>query len=138
MYFTPITIQSIVLPLYSSSVSAGFPSPAEDYIEKGLDLNEFLIKHPAATFFVKVAGNSMIDAGIQDKDILIVDRSIEPAHGKIVIAVIDGGLTVKRLHIQKQKIYLMPENPEFSPILVNPENGITIWGVVTHIIHSTL
>ncbi len=136
MYLTPAVIQSISLPLYISNVSAGFPSPAEDYIEKTLDLNELLIKHPAATFFVRVSGDSMIDAGIRDKDILIVDRSIEPIHGKIVVAVVEGGMTVKRLRIQKKTVYLMPENPEFPPILVNPENGIYIWGVVTNIIHS--
>src|SRR4051812_19870697 len=87
------------LHLYVAAVSAGFPSPAEDYIEKNLNLNELLIKHPAATFFVRVSGTSMINAGIHDNDILIVDRSVEPGDGKIVIAAIQGDLTVKRLKI---------------------------------------
>lgn len=127
---------SISLPLYSCAVSAGFPSPCDDYIEKTLDLNEFLVKRPAATFFMRVAGNSMIKAGIHDQDILIVDRSIEPTHGKIVVAAIDGGLTVKRLKINNRSAFLMPENDDFQPIAVNPENGIYIWGVVVHVIHS--
>lgn len=127
---------SISLPLYSCAVSAGFPSPCDDYIEKTLDLNEFLVKHPAATFFMRVAGDSMIKAGIYDQDILIVDRSIEPIHGKIVVAAIDGGLTVKRLKIKNRSAFLMPENDDFQPIAVNPENGIYIWGVVVHVIHS--
>jgi DNA polymerase V len=122
--------------LYGTPVSAGFPSPAEDYIEETLDLNQLLIKHPAATFFVRVAGESMIGAGIHDGDILVVDRSIEPAHNKIVVAAIDGNFTVKRLRIKNGEVFLIPENKDFSPILVNPENGVFIWGVVRHVIHS--
>lgn len=124
------------LPLYGSKVAAGFPSPAEDYIEKYLDLNEHLIKHPAATFFVRVTGSSMVDAGIQENDILIVDRSIKPTHGKIVVAAIDGQLTVKRLHIKNDKLILMPENPKFKPIEVQENSEVYIWGVVTNAIHS--
>jgi DNA polymerase V len=127
---------SISFPLYSCTVPAGFPSPCDDYIEKTLDLNEFLVKHPAATFFMRVAGDSMIKAGIHDKDILIVDRSIEPTHGKVVVAAIEGNLTVKRLKIKNHTAFLVPENDNFQPIAVNPENGIYIWGVVIHVIHS--
>ena len=129
---------AISVPLFLSPVSAGFPSPAEDYIEKNLDLNELLIKHPAATFFVRVSGDSMRGAHIHDQDILIVDRSLEPSNGKIVIAVIDGNITVKRLQICHQAVYLLAENQEFPPLLVNPEEGIYIWGVVTHIIHTAV
>jgi len=124
------------IPFYCCGVSAGFPSPADDFIEKSLDLNELLIKHPAATFFVRVTGASMIDAGIRDKDILIVDRSIEPTHGKIVVAAIKGSLTVKRLKIQNAIAYLIPENEQFSIIPVDPEEGVYIWGVVAHVIHT--
>lgn len=125
------------LPFFLSTVAAGFPSPADDYMEAQLDLNELLIKHPAASFFVRASGDSMIDVGIHDNDILIVDRSIEPRHGKIVIAALNGQLTVKRLSISKEdKIYLLPENEKFPAIEVNPENDIHIWGVVTNVIHS--
>lgn len=125
------------LPLYLSKVSAGFPSPAEDYLADGLDLNEHLIKHPAATFLVRVTGDSMINAGIHENDILVVDRSITPAHGKIVVAAIDGQLTIKRLHKKSDGKYsLMPENPNYPPIEVCDESEAFIWGVVTNVIHS--
>lgn len=126
---------SIKLPLYSTRVPAGFPSPADDYIEAKLDLNEHLIKHPAATFFVRVEGNSMIGAGIHENDILIVDRSLKPTDGKVVIAVINGELTVKRLKLAQDKIFLIPENDFFTPIEINEEMDFTIWGVVTSVIH---
>jgi DNA polymerase V len=128
-----------VLPLYESKVPAGFPSPADDHLEKNLDLNDFLIKHPAATFLVRVSGLSMINAGIHENDILVVDRSLQPAHGKIVIAAIDGQLTVKRLHKNPQgKFELAPENPDFQPIVIEDGNEVYIWGVVTNVIHSVL
>lgn len=125
------------LPIYSSKVPAGFPSPADDFIEGALDLNQHLIKHPAATFIVRASGKSMINAGIHDNDILIVDRSIKPAPGKIVIAAVDGQLTVKRLHKTKDgKLLLMPENPDFHPIELKEGNDMVIWGVVTNVIHA--
>lgn len=124
------------LPLYGSKVPAGFPSPADDHIEGMLDLNEHLIKHPAATFFVRATGHSMINAGIHENDILIVDRSMTPQQGKIVIAVMDGQLTVKRLHKKNGKCWLMPDNPDFKPIEVKEGSEVTIWGVVTNVIHS--
>jgi DNA polymerase V len=116
-------------------VAAGFPSPAEDYLEGKLDLNKYLIKHPAATFFVRVTGDSMIAAGIHPGDILIVDRSIEPADKKVVIAVIEGELTVKRIRRLKGKIVLMPENENYKPLQINAEMSFEIWGVVTNVIH---
>lgn len=124
------------LPLYGSSVRAGFPSPADDYIERKLDLNTHLVKHPAATFFVKAAGESMINAGIQSGDILVVDRSLEAAHNRIVIAAIDGELTVKRLAKTGGTVKLMAENPDFEPIDITEEQDLVIWGVVTHVIHQ--
>ncbi|MCP4393009.1 MAG: translesion error-prone DNA polymerase V autoproteolytic subunit [Alphaproteobacteria bacterium] len=124
------------LPLCGSNIQAGFPSPADDFWESSLDLNEHLIKHPSATFFVRVSGNSMIGAGIHEGDILIVDRSLDPANGKIVIAAIDGMLTVKRLLIKDGKMLLMPENSEFQPIEVNEFSSVHVWGVVTNVIHE--
>ena len=123
-------------PLFSNKVSAGFPSPADDHIEQQLDLNEHLIHNPASTFFVRVAGESMINAGIFPDDILIVDRSITPVNGKIVIAVVDGELTVKRLKKEKDHVMLMPENPAFKPIVIKELQALSIWGVVTNVIHA--
>lgn len=125
------------LPLYESKVQAGLPTSADDSLEKQVDLNEYLIKHPASTFLVRVSGDSMINAGIHENDILIVDRMLEPVHGKIVIAAIDGQLTVKRLHKNEQgKCVLMPENPAFQPIEVAEESQVHILGVVTNVIHA--
>lgn len=124
------------LPLYSNKVSAGFPSPADDHIEAELDLTTHLIKNPAATFLVRVSGESMKGVGIFPGDILVVDRSLNPSDGRIVIAVLDGELTVKRLKKGKEAIYLMPENPDFSPIQVNEMQDLNIWGVVTNVIHA--
>lgn len=123
------------LPLYASKVQAGFPSPADDYMEGMIDLNAHLIKHPAATFFVRVAGESMLGAGIHEDDILVVDRSLTPVHDKIVIAVVDGELTVKRLYKKAGEVKLIPENPDFTPIDITPETDFSIWGVVTNVIH---
>lgn len=124
------------LPLYSNKVSAGFPSPADSYIECKLDLNTYLIKHPAATFFLRVSGDSMQNAGIQSGDMLIVDKSLEPSDGKIVIAAIDGELTVKRLVKKAGRVQLMPENEAYPIIEVKDNQDLVIWGVVTHVIHQ--
>ena len=126
-----------VLPMFLARISAGFPSPAEDYIEKNLDLNEYLIKHPAATFFVRVQGNSMINAGIHNGDILIVDRALEPADKRIIIAVLNGELTVKRIRMTEGNIYLVPESDDYESITVTEGMGFEVWGVVTHAIHAT-
>jgi DNA polymerase V len=125
----------IALPLFLAKISAGFPSPADDYLDRKLDLNEHLIKHPAATFFVKVDGESMIKAGINHGDILIVDRSLEPADKKIVIAGIRGELTVKRIRRLQGRLYLMPENENFAPMEISGDCELEIWGVVTSVIH---
>ncbi len=134
---TFVAAKGYKLPLYSSLVSAGLLSPADDHKENMLDLNELVVTHPTATFLVRASGESMINAGIQTGDILVVDNSVEPSSGKIVIAAVDGQLTVKRLEKTKTgKVYLMPENSNFSPIALKPENDVIIWGVVTHVIHS--
>jgi DNA polymerase V len=124
------------LPFYQHAISAGFLSPTEDDMEDKLDLNELLIKHPSATFFLKVSGSSMINAGIHNNDILIVDRSIEPTHGRIVIAAVNGELTVKKLSIKNQKTQLVAENNTYAPIDITEEMDLVIWGVVTNVIHS--
>ena len=108
---------------------------ADDNLEKSLDLNSYLIKRPAATFFVRVNGDSMINAGINDNDILVVDRSIKPAHGKVIIAVLDGQMTVKRLYKRSGKIILMPENDLYKPIEIQDHMNMEIWGVVTSSVH---
>jgi DNA polymerase V len=122
-------------PMFLTRAAAGFPSPADDYIEQNLDLNEFLIKHPSATFFVRVAGESMIGAGINDGDILIVDRALDARDGSIIIAVLDGEFTVKRLVKHDNKVCLVPENPKFRAIEITEGRDFDIWGVVTNVIH---
>ena len=124
------------LPLYGSSVQAGFPSPADDYIEGKLDLNTHLVKHPAATFFVRASGESMINAGIYPGDILVVDRSLQAGHNKIVIVALNGQLTVKRLWNKSNQVRLMPENNDFKPIHIEEGMDMVIWGVVTYVLHS--
>ena len=124
------------LSLYLSRIKAGFPSPAEDYLDKKLDLNEHLIKHPASTFFVKVKGDSMIGAGINSGDILIVDRSLEPKDKRIIVAVVNGDFTVKRLCKTKDKLLLIAENPKYAPIEIKDSMDFEVWGVVTNVIHS--
>ncbi len=125
-------------PLFVTTVSAGFPSPADDFVEDKLDLNELLIAHPSATFFIRVDGDSMLGAGITSGDILIVDRALQPNDNNIIIAVLDGELTVKRMRLDGGRIVLMPENPDFEPLVVTPEMQFDVWGVVTSVIHPTV
>ena len=122
-------------PLFLCSIPAGFPSPATDYIEDGLDLNEYLVRHKAASFMFKVQGHSMRDAGIVDGDKVVVDRSIEPQHNQIVIAVVDGEFTCKRLYKRAGRIRLIAENPEFPAMDFSDGQELQIWGVVTNVIH---
>ncbi|MGY8870792.1 MAG: translesion error-prone DNA polymerase V autoproteolytic subunit [Pseudomonadales bacterium] len=124
------------IPLFQDRVAAGFPSPAQDYIEKTLDLNELCIKHPAATFFVRAEGNSMIDAGIFSGDILIVDRSLTARSSDIVIACIHDEFTVKQLIISSTAVQLRPMNKAYSTITLNEGNDLELFGVVTTVIHS--
>jgi len=127
---------SLRRPLFLSGVSAGFPSPADDYLDRNLDLNEYLVKNPAATFFVRVAGDSMTGAGINDNDILVVDRSLDPCSGSVVIAVVNGELTVKRLLKNNNSCRLIAENPAYPDLEINGETPLEIWGVATYAIHS--
>ena len=134
--FQPQNSQGGPIPVASAHVQAGFPSPADDFIEKQLDLNEMMIQHPAATFFVRVEGESMIDAGIQSGDILVVDRSLEPVNGKIVVAIINGEFTVKRLGRKGEKIFLYAENAKYPDICVEPGSDFEVWGIVSFVIHK--
>ena len=124
------------LPLYGAYVPAGFPSPADDFIEDMLDLNTFLIRHPAATFLVRVQGESMVDAGIYPGDILVVDRALEPGDRSVVVVALDGELTVKRIRRRSGKVFLEAQNPKYSPIEVPPDTSLHVWGVVTYVIHA--
>jgi DNA polymerase V len=126
-------------PLYLSRVPAGTFSPADDYREKSLDLNEHLVKHEAATFFVRISGDSMKGAGIFSGDLAVVDRSLKPAHGSVVVACLNGETTCKRLKLVKNKIYLSSENADYPAFEVDPASGdFEVWGVVTHVIHKVM
>ena len=122
--------------MFLASVEAGFPSPADDFIDQSLDLNEYLVEHPTATFFVRVSGDSMRDAGVASGDILIVDRAKDPGHNAVVIAFINGELTVKRIRTKDGRLFLAPDNPEFTPIEITPDADFEVWGVVTYVIHK--
>jgi len=126
--------EDTALPLISHSVSAGFPSPALDFMEYKIDLNQYLTRNALSTFYIKVAGSSMINAGIDDGDLLVIDRSIEPADGRIAICLIDGEFTVKRLKLETDCLYLMPENNAYQPIKVTEDNQLIIWAIVTYVV----
>jgi DNA polymerase V len=126
------------IPMFSDAVQAGFPSPAEDHMDMELNLNDHLVQNPSATFCVKAIGESMKDAGIQSGDIMIVDKSLEPSNRSIVLAVIDGEFTVKRVNMNENELYLMPENNSFSPIKITKEMDFQVWGIVTYIIHKAV
>lgn len=133
-FFTPDLESEIKIPYINQGVSAGFPSPALDFLETAIDLNKELIENKKTTFYIKVEGHSMIDAGINDKDILIVDRTLEPSDKKIAVCFIDGEFTVKRLKLEKDCLYLMPENQNYEAIKISEENNFMIWGIVTYVI----
>ncbi len=123
------------LSFYESGLPAGFPSPADDYLERQLDLHELLVEHPEATFFVRIEGDSMIGAGMHSGDILVVDRSLTASDGKIIVALLGGEFTVKRLQKRGQKICLAAENPRYRPLEVTEDSDFQVWGVVTYVIH---
>ncbi|CCD08300.1 DNA polymerase V [Legionella pneumophila subsp. pneumophila] len=127
---------SYQLPVFASKIQAGFPSPADDYIEGYLDLNTKFIKHPSSTFVLQATGESMVDAGIFSGDWLLVDRSIEPSDGRIVIAAVNGELTVKRLSKKGGRVQSLPANPKFQPIDITEDSEMVIWGVVTLVLHE--
>ncbi len=136
-YLQPAANAVVRLPLFSNKVAAGFPSPADDHLEESLDLNEYVIRNPASTFYVRVEGNSMLGAGIHPDDLLVVDLSLAPRDGHVVIAIVDGEFTVKRLHIAKNKaVSLHPENDNYPVIHIKDGMEFRIWGVVTNVIHS--
>lgn len=129
--------ESLVLPL-AEKINAGFPSPAEDFLDLSIDLNKEFIKHPDATFFGKVSGDSMIDAGLDNGGLLIIDKSLEPKNNSIAVCFLDGEFTVKRVLREEDKLWLVAENKNYQPIPVYPENDFIIWGVVTTVIKKIL
>lgn len=132
--FSADTETKLELPYVDEGISAGFPSPALDFVDLTIDLNRHLIKNPSATFYGRVKGDSLKDAGISNNDLLIIDRSLEPTNGKIAVCFIDGEFTAKRIQIKKKEIWLIPENENYQPIRVTEENDFIIWGIVTHVI----
>ena len=121
--------------LHISSINAGFPSPAEDYVDVSLNLNDYLVKHPSSTFYIYVKGDSMIGSGIYDGDLMVVDRSLEPQSNNVVVAVIDGEFTVKKIYKKNNQIYLLPDNKNYQPIHIKEGMDFQVWGIVTHSIH---
>lgn len=132
--FTPDLSEEQIIPFSESGVAAGFPSPAEDFMDLALDLNKELVRNPASTFYARVRGTSMIDEGINNGDLLIIDKSIEPHDGALAVCFIDGEFTLKRFKDMGDHALLMPANKEFQPIMVNRENDFQIWGIVRYII----
>ena len=134
---TPLCSQRrpLHLPLAGERVAAGFPSPADDYVEVGIDLNDQLIRHPSSTFFLRVSGDSMTGAGIHDGDLLVVDRSLDPRPGRVVVAVLDGGFTLKRLARHRGRLRLEAANPDYPPLELEDCGDMQIWGVAIHVIH---
>jgi DNA polymerase V len=130
------TQTNLSLPLVSEGISAGFPSPAMDFEDLAIDLNKVLIKNPSTTFFGRVQGHSMRNAGIFNNDLLVIDRSLQISNNKIAVCYIDGEFTIKRVNIEKDCIWLIPENETYKPIKVNPESELIIWGIIIHSIKS--
>jgi len=120
--------------LIDQGISAGFPSPADDFKEIRISLDKELVKNEEATFYARVSGDSMQGAGLENGDLLIIDRSIEPSNNKIAVCFVDGEFTVKRIKIESKKVHLIPENKKYSPIEINEENELIIWGVITYVI----
>jgi len=133
-FFSPEISEPLQIPVAGSFVHAGFPSPAENFIENKLDLNSALVKNPSATFFARVHGDSMIGEGIDDGDLLIIDKSVVPYDGAIAVCCLDGEFTLKTVHIMSDSILLVPSNSKFKPIKVNKDDEFMIWGVVRYII----
>ncbi|MCG8710014.1 translesion error-prone DNA polymerase V autoproteolytic subunit [Brenneria sp. 4F2] len=135
-FLNPVETPNVLsLPLFSDAIPAGFPSPAQDYVEQRIDLNNVCIRHPGATYFLRVSGESMIDGHISDGDLLVVDSALEAKHGDIVIAAVDGEFTVKRLQ-RSPNLALLPMNPSYKPLYINQDDRLEIFGVVTFVIHA--
>ena len=135
-FFVPDFENTHELPFISGGIKAGFPSPAADFDESKISLDNVLVKNREATFYAKASGTSMIGAGIDDGDILVIDKSLEPQNNKIAVCFIDGEFTIKRIKIEKDCVYLMPENKNYQPIKVTDENELVIWGIITYVIKS--
>ena len=134
--YKAVTESSIEIPMLSTGISAGFPSPALDFIDLTIDLNRHIIKRPSSTFFGRVKGHSMKDIGIHDGDLLVIDKSISPKNDKIAVCYIDGEFTIKRILIEKDCCWLIPANDAYKPVKVTVENDFQIWGIVTHVIKA--
>ncbi len=134
--FSAETETELELPFIEEGISAGFPSPALDFVDLTIDLNRHLIKHPSATFYGRVKGVSLKNAGIDNGDLLIIDRSLEPTNGKIAVCYIDGEFTAKRIRVSQKEIWLVPENENYQPLRVTEENNFLIWGIITHVIKN--
>ena len=130
------TETALELPIIDEGISAGFPSPAQDFVDLSIDLNKELIKNPSATFYGRVKGDSMKDLGIDNGDLLIIDKSLEPKNGKIAVCYIDGEFTMKKIKIEKDCCWLIPANDKYKPIRVDKENEFIVWGIVVHVIKS--
>jgi DNA polymerase V len=134
--YSALSDSELSLPLVPGGINAGFPSPAMDFMDLSIDMNKHLIKHPSATFYGRVKGESMRDVGINDGDLLVIDKSIEATDGKIAICYLDGEFTIKRIKMEKDCCWLMPANEQFQPIKVTADNDFLIWGIVTHVIKA--
>ena len=132
--FKPDLSSRVSLPYADQGIQAGFPSPAQDHLSESIDLNREIIRHPASTFYGRVSGESMINDGIAPDDIIVIDRSLEPLDGDLAVCCLDGEFTLKRIRLEENRVWLIPANEAFDPILVTPDNRFEIWGVVTHTI----
>lgn len=135
-FIQPDVSTSLELLYADSGIKAGFPSPAEDYIRETIDLNKHLIPHPTSTFYARVVGDSMIEEGIEENDMLVIDRSLQPEEGDLAVCCLDGEFTLKRIHILDEGVALMPSNQNYKPIIVAPDDDFTVWGIVTHTIKA--
>ncbi|MCL4150956.1 UNVERIFIED_CONTAM: hypothetical protein GTU68_045702 [Idotea baltica] len=133
-FYTPEPLDDLGAVFLDTGISAGFPSPTEDFKEERISLDKELVKNKQATFYARVSGQSMIGAGLDDNDLLVIDRSLEPTHNKIAVCFLDGEFTVKRLKIDKDGLWLQPENPDYPIIKITDENDFIIWGIVTNVI----
>lgn len=132
--FAPDLSSHMPLPYADGGIQAGFPSPAQDYISESIDLNREIVSHPASTFYGRVSGDSMIDEGIEPDDLIVIDRSLEPEDGDLTVCCLDGEFTLKRIRLEKGRIWLIPSNETYNPILVTADSRFEVWGVVTHTI----
>ena len=137
-FFKPNLDESHLIPLTNNNISAGFPSPADDFKEIRISLDKEIIKNEEATFYARVDGESMQGAGLNDGDLIVIDRSEEPKNGSIAVCFLDGEFTVKRLKLKNKEIYLMPENSKYSPIKIGEVNELSIWGIVTYVVKKMI